>query len=160
MGKIIEGDRVGKEGKLGVGCSAAVFDEKKERILLIRRADNGQWDVPGGYMEPGENFVEACAREVFEETGLRVQVIRLISIYTDPHVLVAYPDGNRWQLVILHFEGLTQGGKLSTGEETAELRFFTPGEIPQLDMGALGRLRVLDAFIKMESTIIRNDFQI
>ena len=61
MVKIIRGNRAGKDGKIGVGCSAAVFDDRRERILLIRRADNGKWAVPGGYMDPGENFSEACA---------------------------------------------------------------------------------------------------
>ena len=94
MVKIVKGERAGKNGKLTVGCSAAVFDENHERILLIRRADNGKWAVPGGYMEAGENFSEACVREVYEETGLQVEVNRLISIYTHPHILLEYPDGN------------------------------------------------------------------
>jgi len=71
VAKIIAGDRVGKQGRLGVGTSAAVFDASR-RILLIRRADNGNWAVPGGYMEPGESLSEGCEREVLEETGLRV----------------------------------------------------------------------------------------
>ena len=96
MVKIIQAERAGKNGRLAVGCSAAVFDKNKERILLIRRADNGKWAVPGGYMDAGEDFSEACAREVYEETGLRVEVKRLISVYTNPHLLLEYPDGNRW----------------------------------------------------------------
>ncbi len=50
------GNRVGKNGHLGVGCSASVFDTERKKVLLIRRADNGKWDVPGGYMDPGESF--------------------------------------------------------------------------------------------------------
>ena len=60
MIKIINSERAGKDGKLAVGCSAAVFDENEDRILLIRRADNEKWAVPGGYMEAGENFVEVA----------------------------------------------------------------------------------------------------
>jgi ADP-ribose pyrophosphatase YjhB (NUDIX family) len=62
--KIIQTERAGKNGKLSVGCSAAVFDHNQERILLIRRADDGKWAVPGGYMEASEDFAEACTREV------------------------------------------------------------------------------------------------
>jgi ADP-ribose pyrophosphatase YjhB (NUDIX family) len=158
MVKIIQGKRIGKDGNLGVGCSAAVFDENNERILLIRRADNGKWAVPGGYMEPGENFIEACAREVFEETGLRVQVKRLISIYTNPDILLEYPDGNRWQLVILHFEAKTLDGELCQSDETTALQFYAQSEISELDMGLLDRFRVADAYANQASTIIRNDF--
>ena len=160
MVKIITRERAGKSGKLAVGCSAAVFAENHERILLIRRADNGKWAVPGGYMEAGENFIEACAREVFEETGLQVVVKRLISIYTNPHILLEYPDGNRWQLVILHFEAKMLAGELSQSDESTALQFFAPTDIESLEMGSLDRRRVADAFANQESAIVRNEFNL
>src|SRR5918998_3963535 len=104
MATVLTGDRVGKLGRLGVGCSATIFDASREKVLLARRTDNGRWCVPGGYMEPGESLTEACIREVEEETGLHVRVVRLVAVYTNPHLLLEYPDGNRWQLVVLHFE--------------------------------------------------------
>jgi 8-oxo-dGTP pyrophosphatase MutT (NUDIX family) len=109
-------------------------------------------------MEAGENFLEACAREVFEETGLQVQVKRLISIYTNPHLLLEYPDGNRWQLVILHFEAEVINGVLSQSDELTALQFYTPAEIANLEMGLLDRFRVSDAFADQAGTIIRNEF--
>ncbi len=160
MVKIIASERAGKNGKLAVGCSAAVFDEDNGRILLIRRADNGKWAVPGGYMEAGENFIEACAREVSEETGLQVQVKRLISIYTNPHILLEYADGNRWQLAILHFEAKILDGELSQSDESTALQFYTLAETTRLDMSLLDHFRVADAFAKQESAIIRNEFEL
>src|SRR5689334_20168639 len=160
MVKIIASERAGKNGKIAVGCSAAVFDEKKERILLIRRADNGKWAVPGGYMDAGENFMEACAREVFEETGFHVQVKRLISIYTNPHLLLEYPDGNRWQLVILHFETKILNGELAQSNESTALCFYSPAETQGLEMSPLDHLRVADAIANQESTIVRNEFEL
>ena len=160
MVKIITSQRAGKDGKLAVGCSAAVFDENNQRILLICRADNGKWAVPGGYMEAGENFFEACAREVFEETGLQVQVKRLIGVYTNPHLRVEYPDGNRWQLVILHFEAEILSGELSQSDESSALQFYSQAEIANLEMGSLDRFRVADAFSNQQSTMIRNEFEL
>ena len=160
MVKIIRGERAGRAGKLGVGCSAAVFDKNCERILLIRRADNGKWAVPGGYMEAGENFFESCAREVFEETGLQVEVKRLISIYTNPHLLLEYADGNRWQLVILHFEAIFLRGVLSHSDESTALQFYTPAETENLEMSPLDRFRIADAFANHKSAIIRNEFEL
>jgi ADP-ribose pyrophosphatase YjhB (NUDIX family) len=159
MVKIINSERAGKDGKLAVGCSAAVFDENR-RILLIRRTDDGKWAVPGGYMEAGENFAEACAREVFEETGLHVSVDRLISIYTNPHILLEYPDGNRWQLVILHFEAKILNGELRPSDESSELNFYALGEIANLCIGFFDRLRIEDSFANQERTIVRNEFRI
>lgn len=158
MVKVISKERAGKDGKLAVGCSAAVFDEKKERILLIRRTDDGKWAVPGGYMEAGEDFMEACTREVFEETGLHVQARRLISIYTNPHLLLEYADGNRWQLVVLHFEAQMISGELSQSDESTELQFYTAADTANLDMRLLDRFRIADAFANQENTIVRNEF--
>lgn len=58
MVKIVVGNCIGKNGRLAVGCSAFVFDDKREKVLLVRRADDGKWCVPGGFMESGENFSE------------------------------------------------------------------------------------------------------
>ncbi len=60
MVDFIHGERVGKLGRLAVGCSAGILDPTGDRILLVRRADNGRWAVPGGFMEPGESAAEAC----------------------------------------------------------------------------------------------------
>ena len=54
MTQVLYGERIGKQGKIRLGCSAAIFDERG-RILLTRRADNNQWCLPGGGMEPGES---------------------------------------------------------------------------------------------------------
>lgn len=160
MARIIVGERVGKEGRLGVGCSASVFDSERERVLLVRRIDNGKWAVPGGYLEAGESFSEACRREVWEETGLRVNINRLIGIYTSPNLLLEYPDGNKWQLVVLHFEAAFVGGELSPSEETAEFGFFTLAEINQLDINGLDKKRVIDGFAHSRSAIINDSFVI
>ncbi len=128
MPKLILGNRIGKAGRLAVGCSAAVFEEQRQRILLIRRSDNGRWAVPGGYMEPGETLTEACTREVLEETGLRVSVGRLVSVFTNPHALLEYPDGNRLQLVVLHFEATAVDGNLRPSEESTDPQFFAQQE--------------------------------
>jgi ADP-ribose pyrophosphatase YjhB (NUDIX family) len=158
MAQVLAGDRIGRLGRLGVGCSAALFDATRTRILLTRRSDNRHWCVPGGYMEPGESTTEACCREVLEETGVVVQVRRLISIYTNPHRLLAYPDGNRWQLVILHFEVDALGGELTCSTETTAWNYFTSAQVADLAMGNLDRLRVADAFAAQPATIIRDTF--
>ena len=158
MVQIITGNRIGKDGRLGVGCSASVFDSEKEKVLLIRRVDNDKWAVPGGYMEAGESFSEACKREVQEETGLEVNVKRLIGIYTSPNLLLEYPDGNKWQLVVLHFEAELLSGKLKASDETADFGFYTLSEISNSDMNGLDRKRVLDGFARLQNAIITDDF--
>src|SRR4051794_15928607 len=62
---------------------AAVRDDGG-RILLVRRVDTGNWELPGGRVEIGESAVVAAQREVAEESGVRVEVVRLAGVYTDP----------------------------------------------------------------------------
>ena len=158
MATILAGERIGKQGRLAVGCSATIFDATTQKMLLARRSDNGQWCVPGGYMEPGESVTEACTREVLEETGLQVEVKQLIGVYTTPHRLLTYPDGNRWQIVVLHFEVMPVGGELRPSDETAELKFFTPAEVQCLSMNELDRRRVTDGFAQHAAAVICDDF--
>ena len=61
-----------------VVCRGAGVGEGANEILLMRRSDNGQWGLPGGYVEPGEDVTAAVAREVQEETGWRIAVDALI----------------------------------------------------------------------------------
>lgn len=67
---IHHGNRIGREGNIRLGCSAIILDETKEKVLLTERADNKQWCLPSGGVDPGETVEEACIREVYEETGL------------------------------------------------------------------------------------------
>jgi ADP-ribose pyrophosphatase YjhB (NUDIX family) len=64
-----------------VGAEAAVFDPDG-RILLVRRADDGLWCLPCGWVEPNESPEEAAVREAREETGLIVEVRRLVGVFT------------------------------------------------------------------------------
>jgi len=155
MTKIITGNRIGKNGTLRVGCSAVIFDEMRKKILLTKRADNGQWCLPGGGMESGESVRETCIREVREETGLNIEVKRLIGIYTTPHELIVYPDGNQFQLVAFCFEATVNGGKLNLSKETTEYGYFSCEQIQKLDMLHNHIQRIYDAFTFSTTVYVR-----
>ena len=110
-------------------------------------------------MESGESITEACTRKVFEETGLQVQVKRLVGVYTTPHRLLEYADGNRWQLVVLHFEAEPIGGELKVSDETIEFGFFSQAEAESLRMNELDRRRVTDSFAKQMAAFVCDDFK-
>jgi 8-oxo-dGTP diphosphatase len=65
-----------------VAVAAIVFDER-DRVLLMRRRDHGNWEPPGGVLRPGEQPDEGVAREVREETGVEIEVGPLTGVYTN-----------------------------------------------------------------------------
>ncbi|NCP87418.1 MAG: NUDIX hydrolase [Anaerolineae bacterium CG_4_9_14_3_um_filter_57_17] len=142
--QLIHAERRGGEGKIRLGCSAVIFDETRSKVLLTRRADNGQWCLPSGGVEPGESVTETVLRELCEETGLRGKVLRLVGIYSDPDWLVIYPDGNKAQIIALNFEVTIIGGELGLSDETTAAGFFSFDEMSQLEMISNHRQRILD----------------
>jgi ADP-ribose pyrophosphatase YjhB (NUDIX family) len=145
---------LGRQGEIRVGCCAVIFDARREKVLLTRRADNGRWCLPGGRMEAGESAAEACAREVLEETGLEVQVKRLTGVYSDPNQLVIYPDGVKVFMVVLSFEAAVIGGELRESEETVGIGYFSIQEMESMSMHANHGQRVKDA-LKSSTPVVK-----
>lgn len=154
MTQVLYGPRLAKQGQIRLGCSAAIFDEQG-RVLLTRRADNGQWCLPGGRMESGESVAEACEREVWEETGLRVRVKRLVGVYSYPDQLVVYPDGKKAHIVALHFEVEVTGGELGLSNETTDFGYFTREEIEGMQLLGRHKERVFDTLEKHTEPLIK-----
>lgn len=93
------------------------------RVYLARRAIEpalGKWGNPSGFLELGESAQEGARRETEEETHLRVEVGRLIGVYSRPAV----------GIVTMAFEATVVGGQAQPAAETSEVRAFGPDEIP------------------------------
>jgi 8-oxo-dGTP pyrophosphatase MutT (NUDIX family) len=153
MTQVLYSPRLGREGKIRLGCSAAVFD-RQGRILLTKRVDNGQWCLPGGAMDPGESAAEACEREVLEETGLSVRVKRLVGVYSHPDQLVVYPDGNKIQVVALHFEAEVIGGEPGLSNETSDFGYFSLEDMEGMEMLGRHKERILDSLANQKEAFI------
>jgi 8-oxo-dGTP pyrophosphatase MutT (NUDIX family) len=123
---IVDGMRV----RAGVGV---VVRGPGEAVLLEKRRDCGWWGLPGGKVEPGESLIDAAVREVFEETGLTVEVTHLIGVYSDPDGrIVTYPDnGDVVQLIDVVVGARVLSGQIVCSHESEEVRFFSPSQLPQ-----------------------------
>lgn len=133
--------------ELRLSVSAVVWrGEGARELLLMQRSDNGHWGLPGGYVEPGESVLEATAREVLEETGVRIEVGRLVGVYSDPaRQVIAYSESRRVQAVNLCFEALAAGrGEMGTPEETLAAGFFAADALPE-PLVPIHRIRLEDA---------------
>jgi ADP-ribose pyrophosphatase YjhB (NUDIX family) len=155
MTRILTGERIGREGKIRLGCSAVLLDESGQNVLLTRRTDNGEWCLPGGSIDPGETVAEACEREVREETGLQVRVTRLTGVYSNRDRLVVYPDGNCVQVVALNFLVEYQSGEPRLSSETSEVRFWPVEQALQMALFDGHAERIRDALRDSGEVCIR-----
>jgi ADP-ribose pyrophosphatase YjhB (NUDIX family) len=102
-----------------VGAEAAIFNERGE-ILLMERADNGKWCLPCGWVEPNERPVDTVVREVREETGLEVEVERLVGVFTR---MPSAQNGPHTMIAVLHLCRVI-GGELTLSHEGTALRYW------------------------------------
>ncbi|MEU3351560.1 NUDIX domain-containing protein [Streptomyces sp. NPDC037389] len=104
------------------------------RVLAIQRADNGNWELPGGVLEIQESPEAGACREVLEETGVEVDVERLTGVYKN------MARG----IVALVFRCRPIGGSERTSDESAAVSWLTPEQVTATMTEAYA-IRLLDA---------------
>ncbi|MBL7501930.1 NUDIX domain-containing protein [Frankia sp. CNm7] len=124
------------------GC--AVVPDGDGRILLQRRADNGEWALPGGGMDIGETLAGCVIREVREETGFDIIIERIVGVYSDPGHVFAYDNGEIRQQFSICLAGRIVGGAPAVSDESTAVAFFTTDEIERLDVHESHRVRIRD----------------
>jgi 8-oxo-dGTP pyrophosphatase MutT (NUDIX family) len=76
------------------------------QVLLVRRIDDGNWELPGGRIEVGETARQAVVREVAEESGVTIALTAVSGIYSDPSHVLVDPDGSIHQQLALCFHAV------------------------------------------------------
>ena len=113
-----------------IPCVGAIVTDGRGRLLMIKRGHDpgaGLWSIPGGRIEPGETDAEALVREMIEETGLTVEVGRLIGRVQRPGLNGAVID-------IRDYAATVTGGTLRAGDDAADARWVAPAELESLDI--------------------------
>ena len=112
------------------GACGVVIDDDA-RVLLIQRSDTARWELPAGASDPGEQPADTCVREVFEETGVRVEVTRLAGISLDD---VVYPHGDHCQYMVPWFRCRPLTGTAAVNDDEAlAVAWFPLDALPELD---------------------------
>lgn len=113
---------------------AGVVVREDGRLLAIRRADNGTWELPGGVLELDEAPEAGVSREVWEETGIHVEVDQLTGVYKN----------TTRGIVALVFRCKPSGGTERTSSESTAVDWLTPQEVSER-MSEVYAIRLLDA---------------
>lgn len=123
--------------KLAVGT---IICDRANRVVLVRRAIEpgyGKWVFPGGYVDRGEEVQRAAVREAREETGLEVQIDRLVNIYS---------YSGRIPVIVVYAATMI-GGSLECDDEGLEASFFEPDEIPWQELAFRSTYEALREFL-------------
>ena len=120
----------------------AVIVNDDGALLLIHKTDNNLWALPGGGHDAGESISETVIREVREETGVDVEIMGLVGLYTSPRHVMEYDDGEVRQQFSLCFRARPIGGALRTSAESKSVRWVPTNELESLDIHPSMRLRI------------------
>jgi ADP-ribose pyrophosphatase YjhB (NUDIX family) len=125
------------------GGDAAVIDDKG-RILLVQRADNGKWAMPGGALEVGETPAEGVIREALEETGVRCRAVSPVGVF-DSRLCGTSSRHHLYQFVFLCEPLSGEAEAPSHAVEVLNIGWFSESGLPE-DIDPGHRSRIPEAF--------------
>jgi ADP-ribose pyrophosphatase YjhB (NUDIX family) len=107
-------------------AGALIVDQGK--LLLVKRATEpfkGYWDIPGGFLEAGEHPEPGVQREIFEETGLHIQLDQFLGIFMDVYYTSGDPTLN------IFYVASVVGGEARAGSDATQVQWFDLGALPE-----------------------------
>jgi ADP-ribose pyrophosphatase YjhB (NUDIX family) len=121
---------------------------RNDRILMVKEKPDGRWSVPGGWADIGYSPKEMVVKEVFEESGLRVEPVRLLAVFDKK--FHEHPPGlfHVYKIFILCADG---GGDPVPGTETTDARFFEINELPPLSLER-NTVKQIDALFRLSKS--------
>ena len=135
----------------------AVVRDRHGLVLLVRRSDDGNWELPGGRVEVGETTSVAVRREVCEESAVSIQLTGVSGIYSDPtHIVVYAVEGARQQVAVcVHAEPDPPDQVPGPdNDETVDAAWFAPAATNGLAMHPDVRRRLRHALDEPDRTHI------
>jgi 8-oxo-dGTP diphosphatase len=135
-----------------VGIGGVIIDQG--RALLIRRGSEpllGEWSIPGGTLELGESLQEGVARELLEETGVKVRVLDLIEVFDriylgDGSSRVEVEGKPRFHFVIVDYLCEPLSGEPRAGSDVTDVAFAREDELQRFHLTETATRVLMKAF--------------
>ena len=114
---------------IGVGVGGAIINDNKEILLFLRNKDpeNGFWSIPGGSVEYGESVENALVRELYEELGVKVEIISLLGVAN--HIIKE--KGSHWVSPEFHVKIVSGTPKNMEIEKHTKMLWFSLDKLPE-----------------------------
>src|SRR5699024_3326491 len=137
---------VGQRPLIFVGSVTIIVDDSGRLLLQQRTFPNEVWGIPGGLMELGESTEDVARREVYEETGLHIDHLHLINVYSGPEHFIKAENGDEFYVVTVAYYTNGYKGELNIDlSESIKFDFFYPDELP--DNMVQSHKDILDEFL-------------
>ncbi len=137
---------IGHKKMISVGLAAVLID-KEGKILLEKRTDNGKYCLPGGSINFDETVTEGLIREVYEETGIKIENPNLFMILSGKKEEFIYPNGDVTDYVDLIFYTYLKEGqdvRMDHDDESSEIRFYSLDHLPEKEEFLRGTLAPIE----------------
>ena len=135
--KFYRGDPNAPKPTMGAHLGSNAIITCKGRLLLEKRRDSDTWGLVGGGVKKSETELQAIAREIWEELGLRIPKdrFRKLAVYGEPGRIAAFRDGSIWRMVVVVFSlELEAEPAMTISAESRDLRFFTKEELKDIEI--------------------------
>ena len=137
---------VGHRPLILVGAVTVIVDDKGRILLQQRKFPFGSWGLPGGLMELGESTEETAKREVFEETSLKIDDLKLINVYSGADHYIKAANGDEFYVVTTAYYTVHVQGELVVDQtESINFEYYYPEELPEKIVGS--HRAVIDEFL-------------
>jgi 8-oxo-dGTP pyrophosphatase MutT (NUDIX family) len=133
------------------------------RLLLVRRVDNGKWELPGGQVDVGDTAIGALQREVAEESGIVIGVLGVSGVYTDPGYVIRSVAGRVRQpfTVCYHAEPSSGAAPPRPDQvETSDAAWVDPARLEALPVHPAMRLWIGDALDRWPGRLAVDDITV
>lgn len=129
-----------------IPCNAVIIENDKNEILLVKRKVDpraGTWDLPGGFLKPGENFFESVKRETQEELHIEIKITGIVGIYEDTYLFQNIVN----PVLVIVVKANILNGELKADDDVSDYKYFPKENVLEQNLSFSGIRRSLEDYI-------------